>query len=70
MDSARERDGQDDMAKRPNKVSRSEQIVVRMEPELRKRIKIAAEQDHRPVGNLVRNVLRDWLDSRSAQAAA
>ena len=55
------------MSKQSNKV---EQIVVRMEPELRKRIKIAAEQDHRPVGNLVRNVLRDWLDSRSAQAAA
>ena len=55
------------MSKQSNKV---EQIVVRMEPELRKRIKIAAEQDRRPVGNLVRNVLRDWLDSRSAQAAA
>jgi hypothetical protein len=56
--------------KRARKAQRTEQIVVRLEPELRNRIKIAAEQDHRPVGNLVRNVLRDWLDSRSAQAAA
>jgi hypothetical protein len=56
--------------KRARKAQRTEQIVVRLEPELRRRIKIAADLDHRPVGNLVRNVLRDWLDSRSTQAAA
>jgi hypothetical protein len=56
--------------KRARKAQRSEVIAIRIEPELCKRIKLAAEQDHRPVGNLVRNIVRDWLDSRSEQAAA
>jgi hypothetical protein len=43
---------------------RREQIVVRVEPDLREAIEAAAERDRRPVASLVRNILFDWLDSR------
>jgi predicted DNA-binding protein len=56
------------MKKRP--ITQDEQMVIRMPADLRKRIKIAAEQDHRPEAYLVRNVLQNWLDSRRSQAAA
>jgi predicted HicB family RNase H-like nuclease len=53
---------------RARKAQRSDQIMIRIEPELHNAIKIAAEQDHRPVGNLVRKILADWLDSRPQAA--
>jgi hypothetical protein len=55
-----------DMAERK---TRREQIVVRVEPDLREAIAAAAERDRRPVANLVRNILSDWLDSRPTLTA-
>jgi hypothetical protein len=39
----------------------SEQVVVRLEPGLRRAIEEAAAQDRRPLSSLVRCVLSDWL---------
>jgi predicted HicB family RNase H-like nuclease len=58
------------MSKQSSKPLQSEQLVVRVDSALRRRLNIAAEQDHRPVGNLVRLVLRNWLDDQSAHTAA
>jgi hypothetical protein len=49
-----------------NKQSRSTTIPVRVEPELRVAIEAAAEQDRRPMANLIRNILADWVNSRSS----
>jgi uncharacterized protein (DUF1778 family) len=48
-----------------------EHITLRLERELRERIEMAAAADRRPVSNLVRNILSDWIDGRqSAERAA
>jgi hypothetical protein len=44
-----------------------EHITLRVERELRERIELAAAADRRPVSNLVRNILSDWIDSRSSE---
>jgi hypothetical protein len=44
----------------------TEHVVIRMAPELRQAIETAAEQDRRPVSHLIRNVLSDWIEGRSA----
>jgi hypothetical protein len=42
----------------------SDQLVVPLEPELRREIEAAADQDRRPLGNLVRCILADWAETR------
>jgi predicted HicB family RNase H-like nuclease len=42
--------------------NKSDQLSVRIDPLIRERLELAAERDRRPVSNLVRNVLADWLD--------
>ena len=49
--------------------TRSEHVTLRLEPELREAIEAAAEADRRPVSNLVRNILSDWVDGRSQAGA-
>jgi hypothetical protein len=46
---------------------KTSKIALRVEPELRDRLEAAAELDRRPVANLIRNVLADWVDSRSRE---
>ncbi len=41
-----------------------------MGPELRAAIEAAAEQERRPVSNLIRNVLADWLAAHSSDRVA
>jgi hypothetical protein len=41
---------------------KSDQLSLRIDPVIRERLEAAAEQDRRPVSNLVRNVLADWAD--------
>ena len=43
-----------------------EHITLRLERELRERIEMAAAADRRPVSNLVRNILSDWIDGRQS----
>jgi hypothetical protein len=52
------------MAKRSRKAELSDQVVLRMEPKLRRAIKSAAEQDRRPMAHLIRNILSDWVAGR------
>jgi hypothetical protein len=49
---------------------KTEHVVIRMEPELRAAIEAAAEQERRPISNLVRCVLADWLEQRAGEHAA
>jgi len=46
----------------------SQQLNVRIAPELREALEAAAEQDRRPVSNLVRGVLAEWIESRVASS--
>jgi predicted HicB family RNase H-like nuclease len=46
----------------------TEQLNVRVEPELRAALETAAERDRRPMASLVRNVLADWVEQRTAPA--
>ena len=41
---------------------KTSKIALRVEPELRDRLEAAAELDRRPMANLIRNVLADWVD--------
>lgn len=36
-----------------------EQIAVRLEPELREKLQLAADQDRRPLAGLIRKILHD-----------
>ena len=45
---------------------KTSKIALRVEPELRAAIEEAAEADRRPMANLIRAVLADWID-RQAQ---
>jgi predicted transcriptional regulator len=44
----------------------SEQVVVRIEPTLRRKLEDVASADRRSVGNLVRRALSDWLEQQRA----
>jgi predicted DNA-binding protein len=44
---------------------KTEQLSIRLDPVIRERLEAAAERDRRPVSNLVRNVLADWLAERA-----
>jgi hypothetical protein len=39
--------------------SKLEQIAVRLEPELRAKLQLAADEDQRPLAGLIRKILRD-----------
>jgi hypothetical protein len=41
-------------------------LTLRIDDDLRARLEAEAERDRRPVGNLVRIVLADWLAERGA----
>jgi predicted HicB family RNase H-like nuclease len=43
---------------------RTGQLVLRVEPELRAELEAAAEEERRPMANLIRNILADWVDGR------
>jgi uncharacterized protein (DUF1778 family) len=45
---------------------KTSKIALRVEPELRDRLEAAAELDRRPMANLIRAVLADWIE-RQAQ---
>lgn len=48
-----------------------EQIAVRLEPELREKLQLAADQDRRPLAGLIRKILHDHTSQpRHDQAAA
>ena len=44
---------------------KSKHLTLRLEDELHEGIAAAAQEDRRPVSNLIRNVLADWLANRS-----
>ena len=44
---------------------KTSKIALRVEPELRDRLEAAAELDRRPMANLIRAVLEDWIDSQA-----
>jgi hypothetical protein len=48
----------------------SEQVVVRIEPALRRKLEDVASADRRSVGNLVRLALSDWLEQQRAAGSA
>ena len=39
--------------------SKLEQIAVRLEPELREKLQLAADQDRRPLAGMIRKILHD-----------
>jgi hypothetical protein len=41
-------------------------LGIRVDPAIHAQLAAAAQQDRRPVSNLVRNVLADWLADRKA----
>jgi hypothetical protein len=45
---------------------KTDRLVIRFDPATRAQLAAAAQQDRRPVANLVRNVLADWLADRKA----
>lgn len=50
------------MSNQPSR--RSEQISVRVEPDVLNEVERAAAEERRTVSNLVRNVLADWAQAR------
>jgi predicted DNA-binding protein len=48
----------------------SEHVVIRMPAELRQQIEAAAEAEARPISNLVRLALADWLKQRASERRA
>ena len=52
---------------RPKKSPRvTEHTSLRLEPELREALQQAAERERRPLANLMRIALSDWLEGRSS----
>ncbi len=49
------------MAKRANKAPLSDRIGVRIEPQLRAAMDHAAAAERRPLANLIRNILADYV---------
>ena len=54
-------------AQRTTKIPLSDQVVLRVNPQLRAAIEAAADEDRRPMANLIRNILSDWIDGRSSR---
>jgi hypothetical protein len=57
------------MNSRANKHKLTHTVAARVEPELFAAIESLADQERRPPGSLVRNILVDWFKGRSAQPA-
>lgn len=51
-------------------VEPTEQVLVRMDADLHRRLKLAAKEEERTMAQQVRMLVRQWLDSRAALAAA
>jgi predicted transcriptional regulator len=47
----------------------SDFIAVRLEPEMRKRLKIMAEGEERPLGMMARILLREAMESREERTS-
>jgi predicted transcriptional regulator len=47
----------------------NDSLTLRLGEDLRKRLEEAADQDRRPMSNLIRCALSDWLDDRSHTTA-
>jgi hypothetical protein len=47
---------------------KTDRLSFRIDPTTRQQLEAAAEQDRRPMSNLVRNVLADWLASHAGIA--
>jgi predicted DNA-binding protein len=50
--------------------SNLEQIAVRLEPELKKKLQAAADQDRRPLAGLIRKICHEAVASMEQQRAA
>lgn len=48
--------------------SKREQVAVRLEPELREKLQAQADQDQRPLAQLIRKILRDATQRTEAAA--
>ena len=46
-----------------------EEIALRVKPQLREAIEAAANQERRPMSNLIRCILEDWVQSRPKPTA-
>jgi hypothetical protein len=46
-----------------NTTPKTDQLSIRIDPVIRRQLEAAAEQDRRPMSNLVRLVLANWLAS-------
>ena len=44
---------------------KTSKIALRLEPELRDRLEAAAQLDRRPMANLIRAVVADWIDRQA-----
>jgi predicted transcriptional regulator len=51
------------------RMSKLEQVAVRLDPELRKKLQRAADQDQRPLAGLIRKVLVDFTKQTSEAGA-
>jgi predicted transcriptional regulator len=58
------------MSTRANKHKLTHTVAARVEPELYREIESLADQERRPPGSLVRNILADWFKSRQQEEAA
>jgi hypothetical protein len=47
----------------------NEEIALRVRPQLREAIESAANQERRPMSNLIRCILEDWVRSRHSSKA-
>ena len=45
----------------------TERLTIRLSAELRARLEAAAAEDNRKVGDLVRLIVKSWLDQRDPQ---
>jgi hypothetical protein len=47
-----------------------ENLTIRLEPEVRVALAREAERDRRPMGNLIRNIVADWVAAHAAAQPA
>jgi hypothetical protein len=59
------------MTKQTNNSASSVHIAFRAAPQLRDKLEAAAARERRPLSNLIRSILSDWLrgESRTRRAA-
>jgi predicted DNA-binding protein len=49
---------------------KAEQVAVRLEPELREKLQLAADKDQRPLAGLIRKVLHDFTNAKQPPQVA